>query len=114
MIGATTPALTALMCDGMGSFSDADYKRMLLAFDQIYYLLPDQLVEFRDEDGRASHLILPQNVEDETQAFVPTTYALDDTRRSLLFRAAQFDLESDGLRSVAAEIPRDELQYTWG
>lgn len=33
-----SPALAAMMCDGMGWFSRLDYKRMLLVYDQIYYL----------------------------------------------------------------------------
>jgi len=32
----SSPTLSAIMCDGMGWFSDIDYKRMLLTYDEIY------------------------------------------------------------------------------
>jgi hypothetical protein len=108
-----TPALTALMCDGMGSFSDADYKRMLLAFDRIYYLLPEGPVEFLDVTGRPLQVLFPAGVRGETEAFVPCGHALDDAHRRALLAATDADLTTDALRAAAAAVPRDELLYTW-
>jgi hypothetical protein len=101
------------MCDGMGSFSDADYKRMLLAFDQIHYLLPGELVEFRDISGRSTTIMFPQKVLDERSSFVPSSYRLDDMRRPAILEAAACDLGADPVRAALAAVPADELLYTW-
>lgn len=54
-----SPTLSAVMCDGMGSFSKNDYKRMLLTYDKIYYLLPEKCVEFEDINGKKQFLFFP-------------------------------------------------------
>ena len=108
-----TPKLNAIMCDGMGSFSDTAYKRMLLAFDQIYYLLPADTVEFRDVTGRAAHLYFADRVRTPSPVFTPCSHELDEARLGAIVRAAEADLAADALRTVVAGIPDDELLYTW-
>jgi hypothetical protein len=108
-----TPKLNAMMCDGMGSFSDTDYKRMLLAFDQIYYLLPEESVEFRDVTGRPAHLWFPARLRAETTVFTPCSYALDAPRLEAVLRASEADLTADALRAAVGEIPADERLYAW-
>ena len=108
-----TPTLTALMCDGMGSFSALDYKRMLLAFDRIFYLLPERLVDFRDVTGKTAHLTFPETLRTESDAFAACFYELDSDRRQMVFEAAKADLSQPELQGVARAIPDDELLYTW-
>ncbi len=47
------------MCDGLGWFSETDFKRMLLLYDRIMYLVPSRTVEFRDADGRSNVMLIP-------------------------------------------------------
>jgi hypothetical protein len=83
-----SPALAAMMCDGMGWFSPLDYKRMLLAYDRIYYLLPSTTVEFEDVGGARqsfySSTQFKQNPLFEIWHDVP-----EATVRDLIFAAAR-------------------------
>ncbi len=60
LMATITPVLSAMICDGMGWFDDVDYKRMVLAFDQIYYLLPKHLAQFHDQGGATRNLFFPR------------------------------------------------------
>src|SRR5690349_13020276 len=54
------PALTAMICDGLGWFTSLDFKRALLVFEGIHYLLPEDTLAFRDIDGAERWLMFPQ------------------------------------------------------
>jgi hypothetical protein len=115
-MGATTkqlsPTLPAIMCDGMGWFSNIDYKRMLLTYDKIYYLLPQNLVEFEDIGGAKQLLHFPiifqNNPSYEIYYFTP-----DDRLRELILTSAQADLANSKFRQAIEVIPKHERIYTW-
>ncbi|HEX3875371.1 MAG TPA: hypothetical protein VHW24_00185 [Bryobacteraceae bacterium] len=107
-----SPALAAMMCDGMGWFSPLDYKRMLLAYDRIYYLLPSTTVEFEDVGGARqsfySSTHFKQNPLFEIWHDVP-----EATVRDLIFAAARLDAESERFRAAVDAIPLEDRLYTW-
>jgi hypothetical protein len=110
--GDPSPTLSAIMCDGMGWFSEIDYKRMLLTYDKIYYLLPQNWVEFEDISGAKQFLHFPIVFQDnpsyEIHYFTP-----DDKLRELILTAAQIDLTNSELLQVIEAIPKHERIYTW-
>jgi hypothetical protein len=107
-----SPALAAMMCDGMGWFSQLDYKRMLLVYDRIYYLLPSKTVEFEDIGGARQSLYFP--IQFRQNAFFEICHDVPDTNvRELIFAAASLDIQSEGFRAGLDSIPADERLYTW-
>jgi len=100
------------MCDGMGWFSDIDYKRMLLTYDEIYYLLPHNLVPFEEVGGKKQSLFFPI-VFRKNPSFIVHYFTPDDKSRQLLFSAAQADLSNPKFTQVVTAIPRSEQLYTW-
>lgn len=107
-----SPNLTALMCDGMGWFSDIDYKRMLLIYDEIHYLLPQELVSFEDVSGKKQSLFFPI-VFRENSSFKVNHFNLDDRSRQLILAAAEADLTNPNFTQVVDNIPKHEQLYTW-
>lgn len=107
-----SPNLSAIMCDGMGWFSDSDYKRMLLTYDEIYYLLPEHPVPFNDIGGKQQFLYFPavfrQDPSFKVYHFVP-----DDKSRQLILAAAAADLSNPKFTQVLDVIPKNERLYTW-
>lgn len=106
------PVLSAMMCDGLGWFDDLDYKRMLLAFDEILYLLPQHLAGFRDTRGELRAVVFPgwlsQSAAVTVHHFVPNA-----SQRELIHAAAAVDKMSEGFRASVAAIPEHERSYTW-
>ena len=109
---ALTPVLSAMMCDGMGWFDDVDYKRMVLAFDQIHYLLPKHLAEFRDQAGAPRNLFFPLSLY-ESRAFTVAHFVPDDRQRDLLFAAASCDTTNQQFVAIVESIPPQDRTYTW-
>ncbi|HEY7557512.1 MAG TPA: hypothetical protein VIH18_22165 [Candidatus Binatia bacterium] len=107
-----SPNLSAIMCDGMGWFSDNDYKRMLLTYDEIYYLLPRNLVQFQDVSGKKQSLFFPivfrENPSFKVQYFTP-----DAKSHQLIVAAARADLANPKFVEVVDTIPSHEQLYTW-
>ncbi len=109
---AISPTLSAIMCDGMGWFEDVDYKRMLLTFDEVYYLLPKHLVAFRDSFGKKHTMYFPPERTGEF-AFKMCHFVPDAKTRELIFSAAEFDLSIESFNSVIDTIPGLDRRYTW-
>jgi hypothetical protein len=104
--------LSALMCDGMGWFSQLDYKRMLLLFDRVHYLLPRELVEFRDADGRTRFMIMG-TAKWGDDLFQTTHAELDAETLSALQQGTLADLGDETFVSAVAGIPPADRLYTW-
>jgi hypothetical protein len=107
-----TPALAAMMCDGMGWFSPLDYKRMLLVYDRIYYLLPSKTVEFEDVGGGRQNLYFP--IQFQHSALFEICHDVPEPPvRDLIFAAANLDAESEQFRAEVDSIPAEDRLYTW-
>lgn len=107
-----SPALSAMMCDGMGWFEEADYKRILLTYDRVYYLLPQLTVEFRDVHGSLRNMLFPVRFE-SAEEFEVQSFRPDDSVRELLIDASRADAADSGFRQDVAQIPPEERLYTW-
>jgi hypothetical protein len=106
-----SPNLSAIMCDGMGWFSALDYKRMLLTYDQIYYLLPKDLVPFH-VGGKEQNIYFPI-VFRENPSFKVHYFSPDDKLRQLILASAHADLNNPKFAEALNEIPEREKFYTW-
>ncbi len=106
------PVLSAMMCDGLGWFDDLDYKRMLLAFDEILYLLPRHIAGYRDERGELRAVVFPKWLS-ESAAVTVHHFVPDDNQRELIHAAAAADLGSEGFQASVNAIPERERTYTW-
>jgi hypothetical protein len=99
------------MCDGMGWFSKNDFKRMLLLYDRIMYLVPSRTVEFRDVDGRSSYIPIPKKRQE--MGFQFQHYEPDDATAEALIHSAEIDATRTTFASIIATIPQAERIYTW-
>lgn len=105
------PSLSALMCDGMGWFSNNDFKRMLLLFDRIMYLVPSRTVEFRDENGQPSYILISKELQEagfRLQHYQPSSDMAD-----AMIHSAKSDAARPTFASIIASIPEAERTYTW-
>ena len=107
-----SPVLTAMMCDGMGWFGELDYKRMLLVYDRILYLLPRHLVPFPDVTGERRELAFPVALRESHFCDIHHL-DIDDPVRELLLAAATADLADERIIDVIGTIPVSEKIYTW-
>jgi hypothetical protein len=107
-----SPTLSAIMCDGMGWFSSVDYKRMLLTYDEIHYLLPQHPVEYEGLGGNKEFLFLPA-VFRENPSFKVHHFVPDDKTRQLILAAASADTRNPRFTQVVEAIPRHERAYAW-
>lgn len=107
-----SPVLSAIMCDGMGWFTSIDYKRMLLVYDEIYYLLPKTPVEFNDVDGQRRFMYFPL-ASGGSSLFKVYHHEPDEAFRSLISTAAVQDAKSAGFASIVETIPQYDRLYTW-
>jgi hypothetical protein len=100
------------MCDGMGWFSRTDYKRALLVYNRIYYLIPATPVEFEDVSGLKQSMFYPvafrQNASYTVHHFQP-----DQSYAPLISASAQLDAADPAFASLVATIPANERLYTW-
>jgi hypothetical protein len=111
--GATlSPALSAMMCDGLGWFEETDYKRLLLCYDQVYYLLPEETVPFRDLTGVQRTIFFPLRLR-ESPEFVIYSFKPDVKLGELLLTASAADTAEPELIEVINTIPQSERLYTW-
>src|SRR6266851_5245209 len=97
-IAPLTPVLSAMMCDGIGWFSENDYKRMLLVYDRLFYLVPSRTVPFRDLNGSTNYLEIPAQLAEVGFQF--HHYVPDDVTRDLVHKAAQADAQRDSFVSL--------------
>lgn len=110
-LNAAAPSLSALMCDGMGWFSKNDFKRMLLLYDRIMYLVPSRTVEFRDVDGRPNYILISKQLQEVGFQF--QHYEPDDAMAEAIVQSAKIDAKRTTFASVIAGIPEAERIYTW-
>jgi hypothetical protein len=101
-----------MMCDGMGWFSPLDYKRMLLVYDRIYYLLPSKTVEFEDVGGSRQNIYFPIQFQSKV-SFEVCHDVPEKSVRDLIFTAARLDAESVRFRAVLDTVPAEDRLYTW-
>jgi len=99
------------MCDGMGWFSKNDFKRMLLFFDRIMYLVPSTTVEFRDVDGRPNYILISKQLREVGFEF--QYYEPDDGMAEAMIHSAKIDAKRTTFASIIAGIPEAERIYTW-
>jgi hypothetical protein len=99
------------MCDGMGWFSKNDFKRALLLYDRIMYLVPSRTVEFRDVDGRPKYILIPRKLQEVGVRF--QYYEPNDTIAQGIVQSSKIDAERTGFRSIIARIPETDRIYTW-
>ena len=105
------PSLSALMCDGMGWFSKNDFKRMLLLYDRIAYLVPSRTVEFRDVNGRPNYIVISKQLQEVGFQF--QHYRPDGPMAEAITHSAEIDAKRPAFASVIASIPEAERIYTW-
>ena len=106
-----TPSLSALMCDGMGWFSKNDFKRMLLFYDRIMYLVPSRTVEFQDVNGRSNYIEISRELEEIGFQF--QYYEPDGPMAAAMLHSAQTDAKRTTFSAIIAGIPEAERIYTW-
>jgi len=105
------PTLSALMCDGMGWFSTNDFKRMLLFYDRIMYLVPSRTVEFQDVNGRPNYIVISKQLQEIGFQF--QHYEPDVAMAEALIQSARIDAKRTTFASIIARIPGSERTYTW-
>jgi hypothetical protein len=101
-----------MMCDGLGWFTEADYKRALLVYDEILYLLPTATHEFRDVGGERLNLVHTLRFK-EAKHYRIHSYCPDDQTREMLVAAARADSLAPQFASVVDRIPSADRLYTW-
>jgi hypothetical protein len=101
-----------MMCDGLGVLSDLDFKRALLLYDRIYYLLPENTVRFPDITGKPTSILYPFSLYDRPE-FTVHHFAPSDDQRRLLQGAAQADIEDAEYRQAIEPLSPPERLYTW-
>jgi len=106
------PALTAMMCDGLGWFTSLDFKRALLVFEKIDYLLPEDTVAFRDVDGAERWLMFPQWLY-RSKAFSVKHSSIDPEISRRLTESALADGNDPAFRAAVAGIPASDRLYAW-
>jgi hypothetical protein len=99
------------MCDGMGWFSKNDFKRMLLFYDRITYLVPSRTVEFRDVDGHPNYILISKQLQEVGFQF--QHYEPDDAMAEAMIQSAKIDAQRPAFASIIAGIPEAERTYTW-
>ncbi len=99
------------MCDGMGWFSKNDFKRMLLFYDRIMYLVPSRTVEFRDVDGRPNYILISKQLQEVGFQF--QHYEPNDAMAEAMIQSAKIDAQRPAFASIIAGIPEAERTYTW-
>jgi hypothetical protein len=107
-----SPKLSAIMCDGMGWFSHTDYKRVMLFYDEIYYLTPRQPVMFRDISGAERFMHFPILLR-EDPSFKIHYYEPDQNTRDLILLASKNDLAHPQFQAAVEAIPVRDRIYTW-
>jgi hypothetical protein len=108
----SSPVFSAVMCDGMGWFSKEDYKRMLLLFDKVYYLLPRHVVEFEDIDGSPGFGVFP-SWHNNRGLFEPRAFEPDAQSHQLLVDASRGDAADAAFTRAVLNIPAGDRLYTW-
>ena len=109
----TSPNLKAVICDGMGWFSETDYKRALLVYEEIEYLIPDQIVEFEDVTGKRQVVFFPDKLNPRKKPYQIGHYQPTNEYIDILFSAAQADASLPGFSQVIESIPEYDRLYTW-
>ena len=89
-LNVVTPSLSALMCDGMGWFSKNDFKRMLLLYDRIMYLVPSRTVEFMDVNGRPNYILVSKQLQEVGFQF--QHYEPDGPMAEAMIHSAKIDV----------------------
>lgn len=107
-----SPTLTAMMCDGLGWFEEADYKRMLLVYDRILYLLPSDTVQFTDGTGVPHTMVFPGLLK-AGKEFEPHHVDLSPNQREMIESASMADARSAEFAQAVSTIPPFERLYTW-
>lgn len=100
------------MCEGLGWFTPLDYKRLLLLFDRIQYLLPADSVKFEDVTGRKDTMVFPPLYRN-TPLFAVSNFTPNEQLRKLIFEAAEQDARNPEFAAVVEDIPISEALYTW-
>jgi len=99
------------MCDGMGWFSKNDFKRMLLLYDKIMYLVPSRTVEFRDVNGLPNYILISKRLQEVGFRF--QYYEPDNAMAEAIIHSAAIDAKRATFASIIARIPEAERIYTW-
>ena len=105
-----SPRLGALMCDGMGWFEAIHYKRMLLVFDEVHYLLPGASVSFMDWSGEPAGVRFGLSRDD---SFVRRHDILAPVERERLVASARELAAVEAFAGAVSGIPRGDQLYTW-
>jgi hypothetical protein len=101
-----------MMCDGLGWFTPLDFKRTLLVFEKIEYLLPKETVAFRDIDGIERWLIFPQWLY-KSRAFSIEHSSVDVDLSARVAQCALADAQDVAFRAAVAEVPASDRLYAW-
>ena len=99
------------MCDGMGWFSKNDFKRALLLYDRIMYLVPSRTVEFRDLNGEQNYIEISKELEQIGFSF--HYFEPDQAIADVIIQSSKLDVKRATFASVIARIPEVERTYTW-
>jgi hypothetical protein len=94
----------------MGWFSKNDFKRMLLLYDCILYLLPSETVEFEDLDGRRQYMWMQRMPQ---EGFLYQHYLPDTASAQVIRESAAQDAARPSFAAAVNAIPQPERAYTW-
>lgn len=112
MAEMVTPILSAMMCDGLGAFSDLEFKRALLIYDRIFYLLPENIVRFAGITGKRQSLLYPLTLFERPE-FTVYHFAPSPDLQRLLNAAAQADVTDPTYSGIVNRLPEADRIYAW-
>jgi hypothetical protein len=101
-----------MMCDGLGVFSDLDFKRALLLYDSILYLLPEHTVRFPGITGKRQSLLYPLSLY-ERQEFAVHHFTPPSDLQPLVTAAARADVTDSAFAGIVDQLSEAERLYTW-
>jgi hypothetical protein len=101
-----------MMCDGLGVFSDLDFKRALLLYDSILYLLPEHTVRFPGITGKRQSLLYPLSLY-ERQEFTVHHFTPPSDLQPLVTAAARADVTDSAYAGIVDQLSDAERVYTW-
>jgi len=101
------------MCDGLGWLTAVDYKRALLLYDEVSYLLPASPREFIDVSGGRQSIVFPALYSGADTSFRLAHYSPEEPALAAILEAAKRDAADPEFARAVGGIDRADRLYTW-